>query len=162
MKLLETLVLSQSDDAFAALTANLPIDTATVMGVETHRLAMDSDLAALMYHASLDAPPSEAMLEHLFHHLSAVLVLVNATLGDLPETHRTLIDTTAARNDGGSLVVAVQSDPARIDALPEVIRTRGMALGERGRMVFWNPHHLPSRRTVLTLLWHDLLEPATV
>lgn len=156
MRILETLLISQTPEIFEEVTSGLPFRRQEFMGLEAYRLEIDDDLAMLLYHLPFSESLPLQMMEQIQPYLQAILLVVHGKM--VEENPFSGTDYEQWIMDMGELPVevAVRMEMKNLNYLNDIIREEGLYLSEQGNIIFWHPLLKPSQLNVWKALWAHL------
>ena len=156
MKILETAVLSQMPQLIEELTASLRLKKESVAGIDVFRLEVEPDFIILLYDLSVEKELPGEVVVHLKDHLSALLILFDEVISELPEDGASFIDGLAKDLVHKPTVVAVRSETAKVQKVNLTTNGNGFYLSNFGRILFWHPELSESQKQVWHTLWGTL------
>ncbi len=156
MRILETLLISQTPEIFEEVISGLPFRRQEFMNLESYRLEIDDDLAILLYHLPLSEPLPYEVIEQIQPYLQAILLVVHGKI--VEENPFSESDYEQWIMDMGELPieVAVRMEMKNLNYLNDIIREEGLYLSKQGKIIFWHPLLKPSQLNVWKAVWAHL------
>lgn len=156
MKILETALICPLPEYLEELVSGLPLEKQSVLDIEVYRCEIDEGFAILLYDLSAREKISPETLAHLYPHLSALLIVTDNELEDMPAEISGFIEEFAWNLEHVPTVLALRTDREKLQSLNPHILQSGFYLSGRGRVLFWHPKQRDTRRRVWETLWETL------
>lgn len=158
MKILETALICPLPEYLEELASGLALEKQSVLDIEVYRYEIDEEFAILLYDLSAREKISPEALEHLSPHLSALLIVTDNEVEDLPAEVSGFIEEFAWNLEQVPTLLALRTDREKLQSLNPHILQSGFYLSERGRVLFWHPKQRDTRQRVWGTLWETLQE----
>ena len=157
MQIIETLVIEQAPEMFSGMGEILPLSDLEQVEVPIYRFEVDSDLVILIYRLNSERQIKKEILDNILPHLKAVILLFDRSLFSTENYSLPFWDQLMEREREVPVILAVKAENADI-ALSEKIKSRGLYLGEKSRMMFWDPADRASLLRIWQEGWGNLLK----
>jgi hypothetical protein len=139
MKLIEALFIEQNNDLFGILSEVLPVVPLSDSKLPAFRLEIDPELVLLLYRIDSENSLSPEILDNIFPHLERIVLLVSLEDVDrfnIPELVERKINEYPVSVPA---MVAMALNEKSVPSLKKQILEKGLYLGEKNRLFFWNP-----------------------
>ncbi|GEM_PF-6581842 len=156
MRILETLLISQTPEIFEEVISGLPFRRQELMGLDAYRLEIDDDLAMLLYHLPLSESLPLQVIEPIQPYLQAILLVVHGKIVEANPFSGTEFEKWIMEMAELPIAMAVRMEMKNLNYLNDIIRENGLYLSGQGNIVFWHPLLKPSQLNVWKALWAHL------
>lgn len=157
MQIIETLVVEQSPEMFSGIAEILTLSDLKQVEVPIYRFEVDPDLVILIYRLNSERRIKKEILDSILPHLKLVILLSDKKSFSAEELASFVPEQLMSRQGDVPFILALREKNGEI-LLPDKIKQHGLFLGEKSRMMFWNPDDPTSILRIWEEGWGDLLK----
>ncbi|GAB4366496.1 MAG: hypothetical protein Kow0042_06440 [Calditrichia bacterium] len=160
MTIVETLAIQSKEGLFESLSSPLNLNPVEGLDFPVYRLEINPEMVILIYQITGEQEIPDALWENIHRHLKAVLFISERdTFGDW-EPSPMILDKLLDLEERTAMLIALESDEDWTEQIPDYISQKGLFLGEKARLLFWQGEDRDSQLKVWEMVWGELLKPA--